>query len=269
MAFTVCRGLGGIVEGYKNLQSIMSWAVSLGSDTLISHRKVADIQQRDFIYPIHIEKDTIETLCARNNINITELADSFFDKFNEGIYSPDAIKKSVIRYLLAVLAVVKEVNFGAYKRIDESEIVRAVTNAVTRKEIQDIVYEMLETAMQRGHLSGSERQNSEKTFSLVLQKALRMVEEFYMNGITLTEVALALNITPEHISSLFTKELGINFSTYIKDFRLKKAKELLLGTNLKLYEVAEQTGYSDAKYFSRVFKEEQGVLPAEYRKIHK
>ena len=52
----------------------------------------------------------------------------------------------------------------------------------------------------------------------------------------------------------------------MRDYRMTKAKELLLGTNLKLYEIADKVGYNDAKYFSRVFKEATGMLPAEYRK---
>ena len=48
--------------------------------------------------------------------------------------------------------------------------------------------------------------------------------------------------------------------------RFKKAKELLLGTNLKLYEISDRIGYNDPKYFSRVFKEATGMLPADFRK---
>jgi two-component system response regulator YesN len=44
---------------------------------------------------------------------------------------------------------------------------------------------------------------------------------------------------------------------------------MLIGTNKKIYEIAEKTGYSDPKYFSRVFRETTGQLPKEYRMTHK
>lgn len=50
---------------------------------------------------------------------------------------------------------------------------------------------------------------------------------------------------------------------------MKKAKELLIGSQLKIYEIAQKVGYADAKYFSRVFKECTELLPAEYRKMNK
>ena len=47
---------------------------------------------------------------------------------------------------------------------------------------------------------------------------------------------------------------------------MDRIKGLLIGTRLKLNQIAELTGYADAKYMSRVFKEETGMLPTEYRK---
>ena len=61
----------------------------------------------------------------------------------------------------------------------------------------------------------------------------------------------------------------MTFSSYIRDYRVQKAKELLIGTNLKLHSVGEQVGYGDAKYFCRVFKEATGLNPSEYRKANR
>ena len=69
--------------------------------------------------------------------------------------------------------------------------------------------------------------------------------------------------------TVFHREEGVTFSTYLKNYRIVKAKELLCGTNLKLYEIAEQSGYADPKYFSKVFKEATDLLPTDYRKTHR
>ena len=49
---------------------------------------------------------------------------------------------------------------------------------------------------------------------------------------------------------------------------MSHAKRLLKGSDMKIYEVAKAAGYSDPKYFQRVFKEEVGVSPGEYRQMN-
>ena len=96
-----------------------------------------------------------------------------------------------------------------------------------------------------------------------------MIHEFYMEGITLGEIADRLQVTQEYLGNQFRRELGENFSAYIRNYRLRKAKELLIGTQMKQYEIAEKVGYTDAKYFARVFREHVGMSPAEYRKANR
>ena len=96
-----------------------------------------------------------------------------------------------------------------------------------------------------------------------------MIHEFYQSGITLDEIADKLNVTPEYLSMQFHKEMGETYSSYLKNYRVGKAKELLLGTQMKQYEVAAEVGYTDSKYFGRVFRECTGYTPAEYRKANK
>ncbi len=77
-----------------------------------------------------------------------------------------------------------------------------------------------------------------------------------------------MNITPEYLSRLFTKEIGKSFSDYLKEYRIDKAKKLLVNNKLKIYEIAEKVGYSDPKYFCKVFKESTGMSPKEYMKFY-
>ena len=77
----------------------------------------------------------------------------------------------------------------------------------------------------------------------------------------MSDVARKVGVTAEYLSAQFHRETGMTFSAYIRDFRVQKAKELLLGTDLKLYAVGEQVGYRDSRYFCRVFKEVTGLKP--------
>ena len=85
-------------------------------------------------------------------------------------------------------------------------------------------------------------------------------------GITLEEIAEKLHVTEEYLSTQFRKETGRTFTETIRGYRIERVKELLTATNWKLTKIAELAGYTDPKYMSRVFKEETGMLPLEYRK---
>ena len=104
---------------------------------------------------------------------------------------------------------------------------------------------------------------------LTVRRIKSMIHEFYQSGITLDEIAAKLNVTPEYLSMQFHKEVGETYTSYLKNYRVNKAKELLIGTQMKQYEIAREVGYTDSKYFGKVFRECTGYSPANYRKMYK
>ena len=72
-------------------------------------------------------------------------------------------------------------------------------------------------------------------------------------------------ISPGYLSLLFTEQVGANFIDYLTERRIKKAKEMLKDTEMKIYEIAGAVGYNDSYYFSNCFKKVVGVTPSDYR----
>ena len=95
---------------------------------------------------------------------------------------------------------------------------------------------------------------------------MQYTKQYYNQGITLEEIAEKLHVSEEYLSSQFKKETGSTFSETIRRYRIENVKGLLLKSSLKLNQIADMVGYSDPKYMSKVFKEEVGMLPLEYRK---
>ncbi|VBB05736.1 Hypothetical protein LUCI_0947 [Lucifera butyrica] len=107
------------------------------------------------------------------------------------------------------------------------------------------------------------------TASLLVRKTVNYIKNNYNGRISLEELAEKLNVTPEYISHLFTKEIGQSFSSYVKEYRIKLAEKLIMEGSLKLYEIGERVGYKDPKYFNKMFKEVTGICPKKYLIIHK
>ena len=79
------------------------------------------------------------------------------------------------------------------------------------------------------------------------------------------EIAAQMGVSSNYLSTIFRRETQYSINEYLNAVRLNHAKKLLRDTNLKVYEIAEKTGFSDAYYFSSVFKRNIGVTPSEYR----
>ncbi|MCR2805237.1 helix-turn-helix domain-containing protein [Paenibacillus soyae] len=93
----------------------------------------------------------------------------------------------------------------------------------------------------------------------------------YLDGhlgedINLDLVADKLNITPGYLSSYFKEKTGTNFSDYLNDLRIGRAKELLMNLELRIQDVASAVGYHNVNSFIRMFKRYSGITPGEYRK---
>lgn len=102
-----------------------------------------------------------------------------------------------------------------------------------------------------------------------VKSAVDYVVKNYMKPLTLEDVAQQVHLSPAYFSYLFSREQGQTLTEFLTTIRLEKAKELLkTNPTLSISDIAEQIGYDDANYFSRLFKKKTGTTPGLYRKKH-
>lgn len=94
-------------------------------------------------------------------------------------------------------------------------------------------------------------------------------DNYWREDFSFQEAAGHVGFSVQHLSKMFRRELGVTFVDYLTGVRIRKSIELLQDEEMKIYEIAERTGYSTQHYFSNVFKKHLGVSPAEYRKLIK
>lgn len=106
-----------------------------------------------------------------------------------------------------------------------------------------------------------------RVISREVAAAVNYINDNYNQSISLQKVADKVDISSNYLSSLFRKELQICFIDYINSVRINKAKELLISTHLKTYEISQKVGFENESYFSRIFKRQTGLRPNEYKRI--
>lgn len=98
-----------------------------------------------------------------------------------------------------------------------------------------------------------------------VRAVLEYIEKNYVQHISLSTAANHVHMNPSYLSKLFCDETGETFTKYLMKVRVERAKRLLEETTMHIYEVGEQVGYGDIKYFVKVFRNVTGQSPSEWR----
>jgi AraC-like DNA-binding protein len=99
-----------------------------------------------------------------------------------------------------------------------------------------------------------------------LYRVVELMRARLAEAISLEECAAVANLSLSHFARSFTKTTGVSPHRFLVQLRLERTKELLQNTNLRIGDIAAETGFSDPGYLARVFRKELGVTPAIYRR---
>lgn len=92
------------------------------------------------------------------------------------------------------------------------------------------------------------------------------IEENYYENISLKSFGEKYYINSAYLGQLFKKQFGCSFKDYLNNVRIRKAAEMILNTDKKIYEIAIDVGYKNQEYFINRFEEVYGVTPTRFRK---
>ena len=98
--------------------------------------------------------------------------------------------------------------------------------------------------------------------------AAEYIREHFAEAISLNSVSTRFHITSSYFSSMFKEIIGENFVDFLTRLRMDKAKAYLTDSDIKVGQISLRVGYSDSRYFSKLFKKHTGLMPTEYRRAH-
>lgn len=108
-----------------------------------------------------------------------------------------------------------------------------------------------------------------KSGEILCDKALEIIRTRYKDQeLSVAKVSEEIAVSPNYLSTLIKKTTGSTFVELLTQKRIEKAKELLLCTSMKIWEITEECGYRDQHYFSYCFKKATGTSPNQCRREH-
>ena len=106
---------------------------------------------------------------------------------------------------------------------------------------------------------------SRERYSGLVRDILNFVDFHYMEPLSLDSLAQKYAVNKNYLSTRFSKEVGMTLTDYINLTRVRRSLKLLNDSGLPMQAVAERVGFTDANYYTRVFKKIHGSTPNEYR----
>ena len=248
-------------EALRNLRQIREWNLLFDRGSLIRRRDVEEMEIVPLKYPAALEAQVRRAVLDENGEEIKKCYYRLYDLFRAEPHSPRDIKECLIRFNLSVLGAYKT-RYEVKSELSVQHSMHLIAEAISWKQVRTAMQDFFD--VMEFNAFG---ETGDAELSDLVRKAVQLVRKHYDQGIRLEEIASRLFVSEEYLSAQFKKETGMGFAETVRMLRIERIKSLLAGTRLKLNQIAELTGYTDPKYMSRVFKEEVGMLPTEFRKM--
>ena len=190
----------------------------------------------------------------------------FLSAYDDFEYARNAIKVRALDYLLKpcdmndLLAVMDT----ALQKLDKENVFNgnSISGKEQNKETETCGSNANNVRENRPKRTDNVRNSDEQTTIKYLKE---YVENNYIYDISMQEAAEEMGYSDAYFSKLFKQYFNQNFTAYLTEYRIKKAKELLSNTNHSIKDISRMVGYTDSNYFAKIFKRLVGEIPSKYR----
>lgn len=190
----------------------------------------------------------------------------FLSAYDDFEYARNAIKVRALDYLLKpcdmndLLAVMDT----ALQKLDKENVFNgnSISGKEQNKETEICGSNANNVRENRPKRTDNVRNSDEQTTIKYLKEYL---ENNYIYDISMQEAAEEMGYSDAYFSKLFKQYFNQNFTAYLTEYRIKKAKELLSNTNHSIKDISRMVGYTDSNYFAKIFKRLVGEIPSKYR----
>ncbi|GAA4860433.1 helix-turn-helix domain-containing protein [Paenibacillus vulneris] len=248
-------------RAYQESLEALRYRIRLGHETVLFIDNVLPRQNQHFGFPIKIESDLIDALKMSDVEKAHDLLDQFLKSVLTVNISFRESQIALVRLLSDLIQTLQEAGEESLPFTDSHKsIFDQLFDLHTGQEIEEWF---------RGQIIKPIIICLEKQRGLHHQKISQMlkniVHEQFESDLTLEICASKLNYHPNYIRQVFRKEVGMNFSDYLAQHRLKIAKKWLIETDMKIFEISEKLKYNNPQNFIRYFRNMEGITPGQFR----
>lgn len=259
----VKRDFAGIAQSYREALEALEYRFLIGESSVIpiDYINLADSSAMFFLPEKHADNLVTATRIG-NKAGIRGELDAIFAALREcsGLGIP-AIRLCMKEFLVHTLRLLLQSglrlkalygnDFDPYSELDGY------------KTMDDMHRGLRELFIDISEFIRDKRGNKKRT---VIEKAIELIlTRYHIEELSINQLSEELQMNTSYFSRLFKQETGNTFTEYLTQIRIEKAKEMLLGTTLRVSEITFRIGMKDPFYFSTLFKKYTGLNPTDFR----
>ena len=258
---TIKMDLYQLRDSYQEAVSALEYSGIMGGNKAIYIQDVEPRTPTKITFGNEDEKSIVNVIKMGNEEKLKEEINKVFSRGKGSFPSIGQYKIFFMEIVTSVLKVLS--TYG----IDDNEIFSDnFTETAAKFHTPDEMKQWcMKVCLKINSKIKSKRVNNTKQLA---QNAKMYIEQNYKNPkLSVDDLCLFLHVSPTYFSTVFKRETGKNFVSYLTDVRLQHAVDLLNTTEDKTYIIARNVGYFEPNYFSYVFKKKYGISPSKYRNV--
>ncbi|WP_312644300.1 response regulator [Hydrogenoanaerobacterium sp.] len=247
---------------YESALSALDYRLILGRNRIIHIGDIEPDSKVRFLF----DESNETTLKSILKTGTKEQVSKFINRMFENMRRHKATISDYQIYIIEMFSVVVKTAKSLIPDFDLNvgNNLNFITDIFTHESIDDVKLWFERLCHRVMEYINLQRQDSA---DILAGKGYEYIKKNYQaSDLSLKSVSEQLHISPSYFSSIFKKSTGDSFTNVLIKIRMENAKELLLSTNKKIFEIAQETGYTDQHYFSYCFKRYFQISPNEMRR---
>ena len=267
LELSVTVGIGSVTSKLSQLRYSFEGAVNALEYRVLMGNKAIYIEdmEPDFSGGLEFDeegyKELLSAIKVENAQTIRRIVDMMIDRFQKSRLPLQEYQSYMTELLSEFIKMVRAYQLD--RRQVFGEDFKGYFHMQDYESMEDLGEWIYCISIRISSLIQRERKDSAK---LLAEKTKEFVNlNFSKSDVSVEMLCSYLHVSPAYFSTIFKRETGMNFVTYLTEVRMREAEKLLNTTDDKTYVISLKVGYTEPNYFSYVFKKHFGVSPSKYR----
>ncbi|MFS0722742.1 response regulator [Paenibacillus sp. 1P07SE] len=253
------RDITGLHESYRSVIQMRAFKYAVPGSMPFLYEELQSIPLQYSDIEDRLFGRLMEAMEEQEAVAAQQTLDEIFLQFQEQRFAESAVNRAVSRLVFGVARIIETMQ-GDVRDLPGFHAMGEWSSSPVTIEGLRVIFEQFMGESMR--LISDLRKNGSKGN---IQKIKQYIEAHYNESISLKSIASHFFMNPVYLGQLFKKTQGLYFNDFLLHTRMREAKRLLRQTELRVYEIADRVGFSNADYFVTQFEKVVHKTPSEYR----